>query len=198
MRCAAKPYGRRFKACSRVDCAKRREVALRLFFALWPDDSVVRQLAEVAGRLRVGARGRLVNPRNYHATLAFVGDVPELKLAVLQQIGRSLRAAPFTLVCDSTEYWRQSKVVVAVAREGPAGMLDLWARLNDAIALPRTELRAHVTLARKVAQAPVLQAMSPLVWQVTSFSLVRSETGRVESAYTVLDTWPLLYEIENH
>ena len=171
---------------------------MRLFFALWPDDDVTRWLTQMARQIKLEGRSRRVDPKNYHVTLAFVGEVPASRLAVLQQIGRSLRAAPFTLVCDSTEYWRQSKVVVAVAREGPAGMLDLWARLNDAIALPRTELRAHVTLARKVAQAPVLQAMSPLVWQVTSFSLVRSETGRVESAYTVLDTWPLLYEIENH
>ncbi|HEX3914537.1 MAG TPA: RNA 2',3'-cyclic phosphodiesterase [Steroidobacteraceae bacterium] len=171
---------------------------MRLFFALWPDASTARQLAQLAGCLTIGARGRLVNPRNYHATLAFVGEVSALKLAVLQQIGRSLRAAPFTLICDSTEYWPRPKVVVALAREAPLGLLDLWARLHDAIALPRTELHTHVTLARKVAQAPVLQAMSPLVWQVASFSLVRSETGGVESAYTVLDTWPLLYTRENH
>jgi hypothetical protein len=39
--------------------------------------------------------------------------------------------------------------------------------------------------------------MSPIVWQATNYSLIRSDTGGVESAYTVLDTWPLLDETEN-
>jgi hypothetical protein len=51
-----------------------------------------------------------------------------------------------------------------------------------------------VTLARKVMQAPVPQAMSAFVWRATSFSLVLSETGGIASAYTVVDTWPLLDE----
>jgi 2'-5' RNA ligase len=58
-------------------------------------------------------------------------------------------------------------------------------------------LRAHVTLARKVTQAPVLQAMSPLYWNTRSFSLICSETGGTCSAYTVVDTWPLLDESQN-
>jgi 2'-5' RNA ligase len=87
---------------------------------------------------------------------------------------------------------------VAAARAAPLGLLDLWAKLNDAIGLPRKRLRAHVTLARKVTQAPVPQAMSPIEWQATDFSLIRSDTGGIESAYTVLDTWSLLDETENH
>jgi 2'-5' RNA ligase len=55
-------------------------------------------------------------------------------------------------------------------------------------------LRPHVTLARKVAQAPVLQAMSPFDWSARSFSLVSSDTSGAHSVYTVVDTWPLLYE----
>ena len=59
---------------------------------------------------------------------------------------------------------------------------------------PPLPLRAHVTLARKVAQAPVLQALSPIPWNVRSFSLVSSDTSAAHSVYTVVDTWPLLYE----
>jgi 2'-5' RNA ligase len=63
--------------------------------------------------------------------------------------------------------------------------------------LPCERLRAHVTLARKVSQAPVLQAMSPIAWRATNFSLIRSDTGGAASAYTVVETWPLLDENEN-
>jgi RNA 2',3'-cyclic 3'-phosphodiesterase len=170
---------------------------LRLFFALWPDVDVTRHLTEKAAQLNLERRSRRIDPKNYHVTLAFVGEVPAAQLAVLQQIGQSLRASPFTFSCDSIEFWRESQVVVAAARAAPPGLLDLWRKLNDAIGLPREQLRPHVTLARKITQAPVSQAMSPVAWRATNFSLIRSDTGGLESAYTVLDTWPLLDEIEN-
>jgi 2'-5' RNA ligase len=170
---------------------------LRLFFALWPDPHVARQLTETARQLNLESRGQPVNPTNYHVTLAFVGEVPDARLAVLQQIGRSLRASRFTFTCDAIEFWLESRVVVAAARAAPPGLLDIWTKLNDAIGLPRERLRAHVTLARKVTQAPVPQAMSPVEWRATNFSLIHSDTGGVVSAYTVLDTWPLLDETEN-
>ncbi len=170
---------------------------MRLFFALWPDADVMRRLTQMARQLKLEGHSRWVDPRNYHVTLAFVGEVPAPKLAVLQQIGRSLRAPRFTFTCDSIEFWRQSQVLVAAARAAPPALLGLWSQLNDAIGLPRERLRAHVTLARKVAQAPVPQAMSPVVWRAANFSLIRSDTGGAESAYTVLDTWSLLDETEN-
>ena len=171
---------------------------MRLFFALWPDPDVSRQLTHLADQLNLDSRGRRVDPKNYHVTLAFVGEVPAAKLAVLQQIGRSVRVPQFTFECDSIEYWREPRVVVAAARATPPGLLDLWRKLNEAIGLPRERLCAHVTLARKVTQAPVPQAMSPVVWCAPNFSLIRSDTGGVESAYTVLDTWSLLDKSENH
>ena len=170
---------------------------MRLFFALWPDADVTRQLTQVARQLELEGRSRWLDPKNYHVTLAFVGELPATKLAVLQQIGRSLRAPRFTFTCDSIEFWRESKVVVAAAHAASPGLLNLSTQLKDAIGLPPERLRAHVTLARKVTQAPVLQAMLPIVWRATTFSLIRSDTGDVESAYTVLDTWSLLDEIEN-
>jgi RNA 2',3'-cyclic 3'-phosphodiesterase len=170
---------------------------LRLFFALWPDVEVTRQLTQAAGQLKLAGRSRRVDPKNYHVTLAFVGEVSATSLAMLQQIGGSLRVPRFSFGCDSIEFWQESQVIVAVARVAPPGLLDLWTKLNDAIGLSRAQPRAHVTLARKVTQAPVQQAMSPVLWQATNFSLIRSDTGGVESAYTVVDTWSLLDELEH-
>jgi RNA 2',3'-cyclic 3'-phosphodiesterase len=170
---------------------------MRLFFALWPDDDGTQQLLRVACRLNLERRSRRVDPKNYHVTLAFVGDVAAPRLAVLQQIGQSLRVPRFAFACDSLEYWQKSQVVVAAAQVAPPALQEFWIRLNDAVGLPSEHLRAHVTLARKVTQAPVLQAMSSIVWRATNFSLIRSDTGGVESAYTVLDTWSLLDETEN-
>jgi 2'-5' RNA ligase len=133
--------------------------------------------------------------------LAFVGEVAAEQLAVLQQIGRSQRFAGCTLKFDAVEYWREPRVVVATAQQIPAQLHGLWAQLQQALVQsralrfePAPPLRAHVTLARKVAQATVLQAMSPFEWASRDFSLVCSDTSGAHSVYTVVDTWPLLDE----
>jgi 2'-5' RNA ligase len=175
---------------------------VRLFFALWPDALSRARLAEAAAALRL-KDGRAVPPQNYHLTLAFIGEVAKSQVAVLQQIGCAQRASGFTITIDAYEYWAEHEVVVAVAREPPPALAQLWMQLREnlmphhaALNLSRRQppLRAHVTLARKVAQAPVLQAMSSFCWSARSFSLVRSDTSGAHAVYTVVDTWPLLDE----
>jgi 2'-5' RNA ligase len=176
---------------------------VRLFFALWPDVDTRAQIANAAAALRLTGSAQLVPRENYHVTLAFVGEVATSQLAVLQQIGRAQRAAGCTIRFDAYDYWRESQVAVAIAREAPAALTLLWTQLRRDLTLqqaalklkrPHSSLRTHITLARKVAQAPVLQAMSPFHWNARSFSLVRSDTSGARSVYTVVDTWQLLYE----
>lgn len=167
---------------------------MRLFFALWPDGEVVREFEALSKLLKLEGGGRRVAAENFHLTLAFIGEVSDQKLAVLQQIGQSVRVSRFTAVCDCLEYWPQPRAIVATVRNAPAALLTLSARLQEAVDLPQMPRRAHVTLARKVVQAPVLPAMSPICWRAAQFSLIRSQTGGTASAYTVVDTWPLLYD----
>jgi RNA 2',3'-cyclic 3'-phosphodiesterase len=177
----------------------RENFAVRVFYALWPDVETRACIAEAAGALSLGSAARPVPEENYHLTLAFVGDVSPARLAVLQQIGRDLRMAGCTIRFDAYEYWPESQAVVALAREAPVELTELSMQLHDFGGMHRLDrmhrpLRPHVTLARKVTQAPVLQAMSPVYWNARSFSLVCSDTSGARSVYTVVDTWPLLYE----
>jgi RNA 2',3'-cyclic 3'-phosphodiesterase len=176
---------------------------VRLFFALWPDDDARAHIARATLALRLAVDARPVPQESYHTTLAFVGEVSMPQLAVLQQIGRAQRGAACAIRFDAYDYWRDSQVVVAVARQSPGALTSLWAQLHRDLALlqphrnpehPQVPLRTHITLARKVAQAPVLPAMSPFDWNARSFSLVRSDTSGAHSVYTVVDTWQLLYE----
>jgi len=138
---------------------------------------------------------------NRHLTVAFVGAVPASQLPELVAIGHSSGRRAFSLRFDVYEYWPKPEVVVAAARVVPPALARLWEQLHRDLAalhyaLTPKRLRPHVTLARKVAQAPVLQAMSPFDWRVEALSLLRSDTSGVESVYTVVDTWPLLYDAE--
>lgn len=176
---------------------------MRLFFALCPDPDTRSLLADAASALRLSGHARRVPPENYHLTLAFVGEVSESQQASLVEIGRAQRAAACSFKVDALDYWPEPKVIVTLASEPPQPLVGLSARLQQAVALRgrnpgrpivRTDapLRAHVTLARKVAQAPVLQAMSPIHWRARSFCLMCSDTSGSHSVYTVVDTWPLL------
>jgi 2'-5' RNA ligase len=176
---------------------------VRLFYALWPDVRFAKHLARAAAALPLPIDARRVPPDNFHVTLAFIGEVATSHLAALRRIGSAQRAPECALAFDAYEYWSEPQVVVAIARESPAALSELSTLLHQALSRsgsaphferPTRALRAHVTLARKVSQAPVLQAMSPIQWNVRSFSLVSSDTSGAHSVYTVVDTWPLLYE----
>jgi RNA 2',3'-cyclic 3'-phosphodiesterase len=174
---------------------------LRLFFALKPDLTERDLLGEAAQLLPRGPETRLVPRSNYHVTLAFVGDVAASQLPILRQIGARQAAPALALRFDAFEYWPKPEVVVAAARTIPEGLQALWQQLHNELAvhqwaLDAKRLRPHVTLARKVSQAPVLSAMSPVNWVAREFCLMRSELGGAQPAYTVVDTWPLLYDLE--
>ena len=180
---------------------------MRLLFALWPDSDARARLAEAAAGLGTAVGAILLACENYHLTLAFIGEVAESQLPLLQHIGGEQRAGACTIQIDAYDYWPEPRVVVAVARETPAALTQLSAHLHEQLTLHAAQLhpenrlaakaapfRAHVTLARKVAQAPVLKAMQPFGWSAHSFNLVHSDTRGTYPVYTVLDTWSLLDE----
>jgi RNA 2',3'-cyclic 3'-phosphodiesterase len=173
---------------------------VRLFFAVWPEADVVRGFAHAASQIPLKDQARLVNPQNYHLTLAFIGEVAASSLIVLRQIGAAQRASCCNIAFDGMEYWPKPEVIVSTAREIPNALDNLSTQLHEALhqhhlmTQPARPLRAHVTLARKVSQAPVLPTMPPIIWPMNTFGLVSSDTAGVQSTYTVLDTWPLLYE----
>ena len=109
----------------------------------------------------------------------------------------------FTVRFGRYEYWPKAQVVVAAALDIPASLERLWRQIHVDLAqhnhaLKHEQLRPHVTIARKVPQAPVLQAMSAFDWKVRAFTLMQSDTTRARSAYTVVDTWRLLDENAPH
>ena len=176
-----------------------------MFFAVLPPVEVRDAIARAALRLPLEMGSVPVPPENYHVTLAFVGEVSTVELTRVREIGASQRGRGFAVRLEGYEHWREAAVLVAVMREIPASLAHLWERLQTGLASqqlvhsPR-QLRPHVTIARKVSQAPVLQAMSAIAWKAQTFSLMQSSASGArptrgdQPIYTVLDTWPLLDE----
>jgi 2'-5' RNA ligase len=169
---------------------------VRMFFALWPDEPTRERIAEVASLLSWETCARPVAPKNYHLTLAFLGEVSHAGLPTLQRCAQEQRVAAFDIAFGACEYWTDPQVVVAVPELEPPPLRQLSARLRRDPRLTSPErFRAHVTLARNVAQAHVPQALSPFDWHARSFCLIRSEIRAARAVYTVVDTWSLLDKI---
>jgi RNA 2',3'-cyclic 3'-phosphodiesterase len=170
---------------------------VRLFFGAFPSPEARGRIESAAAALTVGVDARRIPAENYHLTIAFAGEVPDERAIALRALGAAVRHPPFEVSFDAYEYWRRSEVIVAAVRECPRALLQLHGALLagfDELGLPRDPLalRAHVTLARKITQAPVLKAMSKFSWMVRDFQLARSARSAEGSVYTVVDSWPLL------
>jgi len=169
----------------------------RWFFALWPTRFERARMAAAAAPLALEAAARRVTEDNYHSTVAFVGEADDLQAASLRRVAALSRAARFSVRFDAFEYWPKPQVVVAAAREIPPALAALWQDLHarlaaDGFRLQPKRLRPHVTLAGKVAAAPLLPPMAACTWQAEEFCLLCSASGAARGAYTVVDRWPLL------
>lgn len=169
---------------------------VRVFFASQPDSETRARIAAAAAALGPKAA---VPSDNYHLTLAFVGEVPPAMQDTLRRIGASQLGRAFSVRFDRYEHWAKPRVLVAAATDVPASLHELWGALHadlakHHLALAPQCLRPHVTIGRKVSQAPVLAAMSAFDWRIRTFSLMQSTTADSGPRYTVVDTWRLLDE----
>ena len=195
----------------------------RLFFALWPDKRMQSALADATRAITDAADGRAIPAENLHLTLAFLGSVPESKIAALSPIAanvagavRSLaetdsgsplapseRAAchaPIAITLDKVEHWRKPELLCATATEPAPAAAALAQTLKDALvaggfAPDLKPFRVHATLARKVRRVSRALTMPPVVWTFTEFHLIESRTDPRGSSYSTLEK-SVLYKRE--
>jgi RNA 2',3'-cyclic 3'-phosphodiesterase len=164
-----------------------RAPSRRLFFALWPDGAMREALAHATRRAVRASGGRPVRLENLHVTLAFLGSVPEGRLAELAEIARKA-AGPFVgspalieLAFDHLEYWRAAQLLCALPAAPQAPITTLVQRLQgfligEGFALDLKPFRPHVTVVRKVLRPAPVARMRPVVWRFTELALIESRT----------------------
>ena len=168
----------------------------RLFFALWPDDSVRQSLASIASK-SLKRRGRKVPAENLHLTLAFLGYVsPEVRGRV-ESMADGITAAPFTLEFTHLGVWPRPRVIWSGCEQTPLALTALVDALRRGLKAcgvkPEVRpYRVHLTLARKASVAPDFgEAHAPVSWSVEGFHLVESKTLSSGAEYKILRSWPL-------
>jgi 2'-5' RNA ligase len=173
----------------------------RLFFALWPDAALRKQIATtVSGLERDNATGgRRLNPDRYHLTLQFLGDFQPLRQSVLDgaiDAAGSIRLRPFDLVLDLAGSFPKAGVRWLGVSTVPETLQQLWNELGQALTGARVPARSvptftpHLTVLRDVRKPLPPTPIQPLPWSVREFVLVDSVSG-THPAYRVLGHWPL-------
>ncbi len=179
---------------------------MRLFVAAYPSTEAVVHLSQFVGTLHVGrpvepGRSlRLVPPGRWHLTLAFLGDVDDLKAGdAVAAVGDAVAGwrdaggqPPRLGVAGGGRFGRGRFTVLWAGVDGAVPDLDdLASRLGRALRrarLPvdRKPFRAHLTLARPgdrlapgalAADLAALDAYRGPSWQLTDLHLVRSHLG---------------------
>lgn len=177
--------------------APARERTRRLFLALWPDASMREQLAHVVRKGVRASGGRRVPQANYHITLAFIGAVPEGRVADLGAVVRAVTGAgPIEVPLRELAYWPGPRVLCAVPPAplvGLSGWVDrMLAFLAAAAFAPDLKpFRPHVTVARKVMRPSASAVLHPVLWRFDEFALIESRTLEAGPVYSVVETYPL-------
>jgi 2'-5' RNA ligase len=170
----------------------------RLFFALWPEDSVREAILACRQTIRGHAPIRWVPAGNLHLTVRFLGPVDAARLRhILSSEQPELPA--FQLEFPALRYWPRRKLLWLETRQVPSAMAELIERLPFATAgsvdsgrQAVKSLVPHVTLARQAPADLVLPGrIDAISWPVNAYALVESLLTPAGARYCVLKTWPL-------
>jgi 2'-5' RNA ligase len=170
-----------------------------LFFAVYPQPSLRRQLAAMAEQLAQGCGGRPIAADNIHLTLSFLGNVDDSVCQCVRAVGDAIHARPFELLIDRLGYWRRPRIIWAGSSQTPAALMDLVSCLRTGvedqcgIVADERPYRVHLTLLRKVAGADRQGSRldAPLTVAVSNFVLMESVSAAGGVRYLPLYDWPL-------
>ncbi len=140
---------------------------------------------------------RIMGRNLWHVTLAFIGDVPEVDVALIKNACEKFKTCPGTITIDSLETFPTggAKMLVGLGKESPR---DAWKTfiedlrgemLSFAPALDRKPWRPHVTVGR-AGKDIVLDRwkmdVGPWTWKPEGFCLMESQLSEEGSNYTTL------------
>ena len=169
--------------------------AHRVFFALWPDESVANALHAQGRALLAAQQGRPMQRDSLHLTLAFLGCVESGRLAALRNIGRSLSLPSCELIFDHLGRFARKPLVWAGCRETPACLIDFVGELHrqlqaQGLGIEDRAFIPHVTLLRNAGHAPLAQdRFEPIVWKAAEWRLVESKTDPGGACYSPIEAW---------
>jgi 2'-5' RNA ligase len=175
-----------------------------LFLALFPSESDAALLAEAGARLRreLGMTGRAVAAGRLHVSLHYLGGYADALPQALVDAARHAAGAVSPMSLDvafdravtfnSRTPSRRPKPFVLSCSDAMPQVEALRRRLGLAMADAGLSVIQSFTPHMTLAYEPVAaaeQAVEPVRWSATAFTLVHSHVG--EGVHEIVDRWPL-------
>ena len=164
---------------------------MRLFIAITCIKETQSQLVKLQKQLATNAKGSFVDPKNFHLTLAFLGEQKIEKLPAIVEAIKATTTVPFTINIEGIGTFGKG---IWWAQVAPSDELHaLHAQLQQELAkrnLP-VDFRgftAHITLARNITGQKGPMIIKPFSQRVSSISLMESKRVNGKLVYTELYT----------
>ncbi|MGB5258780.1 MAG: RNA 2',3'-cyclic phosphodiesterase [Woeseiaceae bacterium] len=163
----------------------------RIFFGLWPDDRQRDRLRDVINSVAKTVEGRAVDRRDWHVTLAFIGEFPESQLPQLLERAAAIPVVPFRLSFDRLEFWPRPKIACMVGATVPSELQDVVQRLHALIqdfgvAPEDRTYRPHITVVRNARTFATERLTQRAVTEWSGFELIESLPGPGPARYRPL------------
>ncbi len=163
----------------------------RIFFALWPDNRQRDRLRDVINSVVKTVEGKAVDRRNWHITLAFIGDFPESQIATLQERAAQIEIEPFRLGFDRLDYWARPKVACLIAPTIPAELQVLVTSLNEmlldfGVTTKDRTYRPHITVVQNARSFTTERLTQRAISDWSGMELIESVSGRDGITYSPL------------
>lgn len=160
----------------------------RIFFALWPNDRQRDQLRNIISPVAQTIEGTAVYRGQWHVTLAFIGDYPELLIPDLQAAAAAVPFEPFRSRLDKVEFWPRAKVAVLAPTSISPELERLVAALNIVLKdlgldVPTRVYRPHITISQRARPFETQRLAQPALVEWSDFELVESVFAPGGSTY---------------
>jgi 2'-5' RNA ligase len=164
----------------------------RLFYALWPDPRQRDRLRDFISPVAKLVEGRAIDRRNWHVTLAYIGEFPVQRIPELEARIRKIEMQPFRLTFDRLEFWARPKVAALVAATVPAELKHFVLSVNVALEELGIETedrtyRPHVTVARQARPFETQRLAQRSIIEWSGFELIESVSEPGGVGYRVLN-----------
>ena len=164
----------------------------RLFFALWPDHRQRDRMRDFISPVARQVEGRAIDRRDWHITLAYLGEFPENRITELHEAAGAITVEPFRLRFDRLEFWPRPKIAVVVAATVPPELDRLVETLKGVVFAAGVEpeqrtYRPHITVVRNGRQFETQRLAQSASTEWSSFELIESVSQPGGTTYRPLD-----------
>lgn len=133
----------------------------------------------------------MIDRRNWHITLAYLGEIPERQLPDLLARAAEIPVEPFRLSFDRLEFWPRPKVACMVGTTVPSELQVLIAALHGlmqdiGLAPEDRTYRPHITVVKNARSFATERLTQRVATEWSSFELVESLPGPGEIRYRPL------------